>query len=396
MKLIKLNARYFFWCNCYLYAHLYINYYLAGMIFLQNLSVVQFRNYLSANFKFCDRIIGICGRNGSGKTNLLDAIHFLCFTKSYFAKPDNQTAYNSLRGFRIEGNIKKGNDTIKLICIVRENNRKEFQLNNEPYKKFSEHIGKFPCVMIAPDDVHLITEGSETRRNFADTILSQLYPAYLYNLINYKKILNERNSLLRYAAEHNHLDETLIDTLDEQLVKAGEEIFNHRKKFFDDFLPLVQKQYLIISKNNDAVTLEYFSQLHNSSFNEVLQQNRQRDQYLQRTGCGIHKDDIEICMNNLPFKNLASQGQRKSLLFALKLAEFIVLKENKGFAPLLLLDDVFEKLDAERMNNLLYRVCIEEHGQVFITDTHEQRLEKAFQDLQVNYQLIKLEESADV
>jgi len=360
------------------------------MLFVQNISLTQFRNYLLRQFDLSKQIVAISGDNGTGKTNLLDAIYYLCFTKSYFSKSDSQSSHSNLQGFRIEGNILKNDEPNKLVCIFRENGRKEFQVNNDPYKKFSEHIGKFPCVFIAPDDIQLITEGSEKRRSFLDAILSQLYPAYLQHLIDYKKILDERNSFLKAAAERNYFDDTLLDILDEQLIKNGEQVYKTRKQFLEIFIPKVYVEYNLIAENSDAITLHYLSQLHNIPFKELLRENRQRDLFLQRTGCGVHKDDLEIQLSEMPFKSTASQGQRKSLLFALKLAEFAILKEKKGYAPLLLLDDIFEKLDARRMYNLLHKVCNEEHVQVFITDTHKERLQKAFEDLQVNYQLIEL------
>jgi DNA replication and repair protein RecF len=360
------------------------------MIFVADISLTQFRNYLSKHFGFNERIVAISGTNGSGKTNLLDAIYYLCFTKSYFSKPDTQSVYQNLQGFRIEASISKNDETSKIVCILRENSGKEFQINNEVYKKFSEHIGKFPCVFIAPDDVQIITESSATRRYFIDTLLSQFDFNYLQHLIRYKKILEERNSFLKAAPEKKYFDEDLLNILNEQLIENGEAIFITRKNFFTTFLPEVQAQYITISNCNDNIVLNYCSQLNNVSFKELLKENRQRDIYLQRTSCGVHKDDIEILMQQLPFKNIASQGQRKSLLFALKLAEFNVLKEKKGFAPLLLLDDVFEKLDEKRMHNLLHEVCIEESAQVFITDTHKERLQQTFDSLKTTYQLIEL------
>jgi len=185
------------------------------MIFVADISLTQFRNYLSKHFGFTERIVAISGTNGSGKTNLLDAIHYLCFTKSYFSKTDTQSVYQNLQGFRIEGNIRKNDVISKLVCILRENNRKEFQLNDELCQKFSEHIGKFPCVFIAPDDIQIITESSETRRHFIDTLLSQFDSGYLQYLIRYKKILDERNSLLKAAEEKNYFDEELVNILDE-------------------------------------------------------------------------------------------------------------------------------------------------------------------------------------
>jgi DNA replication and repair protein RecF len=314
----------------------------------------------------------------------------LCFTKSYFSKQDAQIVQHGKQGLRVEGCFEKDNKSNELIGILRENNRKEFWINGEAYKKFSEHIGKFPCVMIAPDDVGLITGNSEERRKFIDPILSQCRQDYLQWLIGYNKVLQQRNSFLKAAAEYNRLDESLLDTLDEQLCERGQLIFETRKKFLETFLPSAVQSYNDIAQKDDQVTIQYESQLFQSAMIDLLHNNRQRDLYVQRTSCGVHKDDITLLMNNQPFKSIASQGQRKSLLFALKLAEFETLKLNKGFTPILLLDDVFEKLDAERMHNLLYKVCVEENGQVFITDTHAQRLRSQLDTIHVKYQLMQL------
>jgi DNA replication and repair protein RecF len=360
------------------------------MLLLRKISTFQFKNYTRQQWSFENRITAICGPNGSGKTNLLDAIYYLCFTKSYFSKQDAQVVQYGKQGLRVEGCFEKDKKSYNLVGILRENNRKEFRVDGEVYKKFSEHIGKFPCVMIAPDDVGLITGGSEERRKFLDPVISQCRQDYLEWLIGYNKILQQRNSFLKAAAEHNRLDESLLDTLDEQLCARGQLIFETRKKFLETFLPTTTQSYNSIAQKDDQVTIEYESQLSQSSMIDLLRNNRQRDLYVQRTCYGIHKDDINLLMNNQSFKNIASQGQRKSLLFALKLAEFETLKLNKGFTPVLLLDDVFEKLDAERMHNLLYKVCVEENGQVFITDTHAERLRVQLDTFQVNYQLIQL------
>lgn len=360
------------------------------MFFFSSIALTQFRNYPARRFEFKQRITGICGPNGSGKTNLLDALYYLCFTKSYFSRPDAQNVTHGLQGLRIEGNLVKSGEQVNLVGIVRENNKKEFLHNGVAYTRFSEHIGRYPCVMIAPDDVALISEGSEERRKFLDTILSQLHPGYLKQLIEYTKILQQRNSLLKAAAERNYIDELLLDTLDTQLAEKAQTIFNSRKEFLTAFIPLVKQQYSIIAGGDDAIDIAYDSQLLQAPVKELLRQNRQRDMYLQRTGAGVHKDDLVITMGGQPFKMLASQGQRKSLLFALKLAEFITLKQHMGFAPVLLLDDVFEKLDASRMHNLLVRVCIQEEGQVFITDTHRERLEQALGTLGAPFEVFEL------
>lgn len=360
------------------------------MLRLQNISLYQFKNYISKQFVLNENVIGICGNNGQGKTNLLDAIYFLCFSKSYFSKTDAASVTKGLLGMRMEGNFLKEDQQENIVCILRENNKKELRRNGEEYKKLSQHIGKLPVVMIAPDDVELIIGTSDVRRKFIDTLLSQLDSTYLQCLIEYNKVLQQRNSLLKSAGERGYVDEELLDILNNQLVKPGKQIFEKRKAFLQTFLPAVSKSYNHIAGSDEKIELNYYSPLLEGGFAGLLSTYKQKDLMLQRTTIGIHKDDIEIALQKDPFKNIASQGQRKSLLFALKLAEFEELKAAKGFAPILLLDDVFEKLDAGRMHNLLYRVCHENHGQVFITDTHKERLEKALSDLDVSYQLIEL------
>jgi DNA replication and repair protein RecF len=360
------------------------------MFACRQISLTQFRNYSFESFVFKQKIIGIYGKNGSGKTNLLDSIYYLCFTKSSFNRPDNQSVKEGFAGFRIEGNFIKDDEEKKLVCILRENNRKEFLVDDEAYQRFSEHIGKFPCIMIAPDDVSLITEGSEERRKFADTLLSQLQHDYLEQLIAYNKILQQRNSFLKFAAERNSYDESLLEILNAQLLEKGNFIYERRVNFLNTFLPQVLQQYISIAGSDDNLLLEFDSQLNDQSFEELLQQNLQRDLYLQRTGCGVHKDDILIELQQSNFKTIASQGQRKSLLFAFKLAAFETLKENKGFPPIILLDDVFEKLDEKRMQNLLEYVCMQSGAQVFITDTHKERLQNAFVKIGKDYDLIEL------
>lgn len=362
------------------------------MLHLQNIAIYQFKNYLQQDFHFQENVIGIYGNNGMGKTNLLDAIYFLCFTKSYFSKTDSAIVHRGLQGMRIEGNFTRNGEAENIVCIIRENNRKEIYRNGEEYKRFSAHIGRFPAVMIAPDDAELITGTSDIRRRYIDTLLSQLDPQYLQSLINYNKVLQQRNSFLKITGERNYLDESLLDILNNQLVKPGKYIFNCRKNFLHNYLPSVSKSYLQIAGTNERLQLDYYSQLLEDDFEKLLVTFRQKDLMLQRTATGIHKDDIELKLNEENFKNIASQGQRKSLLFALKLKEFEELKSAKGFAPVLLLDDVFEKLDAARMQNLLRHVCVESQSQVFITDTHKERLEQALEKLKVPFQLIGLQD----
>ncbi|HUQ97521.1 MAG TPA: DNA replication and repair protein RecF [Chitinophagaceae bacterium] len=358
---------------------------------LSSLSLYQFKNYFHQEFSFTERLVGICGKNGLGKTNLLDAIHYLCFTKSYFTRQDALNTLHGYKGFRLEGQFAIKNNEEKAVCILRETGKKEFTLNDQVYARFSQHIGHYPCVVIAPDDVQLIIGGSEERRKFIDTLLSQLDAQYLQSLIAYTKILQQRNSFLRaYNDGYSSRDLSVLDILDEQLAKQGVLLFNQRKEFLLQFLPMVKTLYNEIARQYEPISLVYESELINVELADLLAQNRQKDLMVQRTSGGIHRDDLVFHLGAHPFKNIASQGQRKSLLFALKLAEMDVLKVKKGLAPILLLDDVFEKLDEERIHNLLARVCIENEGQVFITDTNCDRLEKGLQKLNTPFQLIQL------
>lgn len=359
------------------------------MLRLQHISLVQFKNYHNRSYEFVARVVAICGNNGAGKTNLLDAIHYLCFTKSYFTRLDGQNVQHGHSGFRIEGDFALNDKEEKTECILRETGKKEFLLNKEPYEKFSHHIGRYPCVVIAPDDALLITGESKERRTFLDGLLSQTSTDYLQQLITYQKVLQQRNSLLKTAAETGSKNIALLDVLDQQLLGPGEFIFETRKKFLLAYLPMVRILYNDISRSNENINLLYESELLRVPFAELLKANRNRDFILQRTTAGTHRDDLNLEMNGQSFKTIASQGQRKSLLFALKLAQMEVLKKEKGFAPLLLLDDVFEKLDEDRIGNLLNKVCLQNDGQVFITDTNEERLKIHLEQIGMSFQLIR-------
>jgi len=360
------------------------------MLRLNSISVYQFKNYPKSAFQFQQQIVGICGRNGTGKTNLLDAIYYLCFTKSYFSKTDISSVLQGAMGFRLEGNFNLDEDVHQLVCILRETGKKEFLVDEESYTRLAHHIGRFPAVIISPDDVQIITDGSEERRRFMDALFSQLDASYLQHLLDYNKILQQRNGYLKLISEKKTADTQLLDVYDKQLAEHGYYIYGTRHKQMQQLIPRIQEAYTQIAGKQEELELSYESQLHHGRFEELLKQYREKDKLLQRSNAGIHKDDIGMRLNAQTFKSIASQGQRKSLLFALKLSEFELLKSTKGFAPLLLLDDVFEKLDADRMHNLLDKVCVENNGQVFITDTHCERIKEHLDKLEVGYQLIEL------
>lgn len=360
------------------------------MLQLKDIDLVQFRNYANYHLVFRERIVAICGLNGTGKTNLLDAIFYLGFSRSYFARTDAQNVQHGKQGMRLSGNFTKNEKEEEVTFILRENNKKELLVNKESYKKISDHIGKFPCVMIAPDDIELIAGPGEERRKFIDSILSQTNKDYLLQLIAYNKILQQRNSLLKQMAENPLAGNDLLEVYNDQLINSGNYIHQIRKKFLTAFLPLVGENYSNIAGKQENLQLAYESQLLSNSFKEILAENLMKDKVLQRTSRGVHRDDMGIYLNDCPFKSEASQGQRKSLLFALKLAEWAYLNNKIGIPPILLLDDVFEKLDESRMAHLLEQVCSNEFGQVFITDTHADRIKAKLDETGSPYQLILL------
>ena len=360
------------------------------MFAFTSISLFQFKNYREASFAFPERVTGICGLNGRGKTNLLDALHYLCFTKS-----DAAGVLEGAQGFRIAGQLQQDGQLHELACVLRPplatgTARKEFSVDGEAYERFSHHIGKYPCVFIAPDDVQIITGGSEERRRYLDTLLSQLDAPYLQHLMDYNKILQQRNSYLKALADSRSADTGLLDVYDLQLAGHGNYVFEQRARFLQKLLPLVNGFYERIAGSSENIGLAYESALLQTGLADLLRRRREKDLLLQRTTQGIHRDDLGISLRGLPFKATASQGQRKSLLFALKLAEFDLLKEAKGFPPVLLLDDVFEKLDEQRMYNLLRWVCVQNTGQIFITDTHRERLESALVEMHQPYCIIEL------
>jgi DNA replication and repair protein RecF len=357
---------------------------------LESLQLTQFKNYLSYQIDLAAPIVAVTGRNGMGKTNLLDAVYYLCFLRSYFQRTDAAVVQHGATGFRVQGSIQTNSGLNHISCVLRETGKKESRLNDVLYTRISSHLGKFPCVMIAPDDIEIITGGSEQRRRLLDTLLCQINPEYLQALSQYNKVLLQRNAALKQMASFKQTDHGLLDALDQQLVQYGEYIFTERNAFLKTFNQQVTNHYQFIAGEPDPVELVYESSLLQQTFPASLAQNRNRDLLLQRTTVGIHKDDLDIRLDSHSFKQIASQGQRKSMLFALKLAEYEALELGTGQTPFLLLDDIFEKLDEQRMTNLLQWIASHQHGQVFLSDTHPERIEACLKKVQVSYQLITL------
>ncbi len=360
------------------------------MLRLQKITLTHFKNYDFSSFDFTHNVVGICGLNGLGKTNLLDAIYYSCFTKSYFTATDALTVNFEKDGFRLEAAFYNNEIPQKVIAIHRGTSKKEFSLNDVPYNKLAEHIGILPAVIIAPDDVEIITGGSEGRRRYLDTVICQLDGEYLQQLMIYNKVLQQRNSLLKRFIEQRNFDKTLLEIIDAQLAAPAKIIFEKRTFYSNKLIPLIEEFYHSIADNSEDIKFAYNSQLQTDTIESLLIKTLDRDRIVQRTSVGIHKDDVSFSLNEQPFKSIASQGQRKSLLFALKLAQYKLLQAYKSFNPLLLLDDVFEKLDEKRMQRLLHWVCNENQGQVFITDTHKQRLMSIFETLKIDGQIIEL------
>lgn len=375
------------------FSHLHISEFFdlcSFMLLLRKITLTHFKNYDFSPFEFSENVVAISGLNGIGKTNLLDAIYYCCFTKSYFTATDSLNVNFEKEGFRLEAHFDRQGAAQKVICINRGNNKKEFSVNDVPYDKLAKHVGSLPAVIIAPDDIEIIIGGSEGRRRYLDTVICQLDNDYMQQLMTYNKVMQQRNSLFKRAAEQGSLDRSLLEILNAQLLAPGKIIFEKRTAYTEKLIPMIESFYHYIADNNEEISFQYKSSLQDESFEHILQRNEERDRIMQRTSSGIHKDELLFSLNGQPFKNIASQGQRKSLLFALKLAQYRLLKEYNGFSPVLLLDDVFEKLDEKRMHRLLQKVCKENEGQVFITDTHRERLNRVFDELGIEAQMIEL------
>ena len=357
---------------------------------LKNISLLNYKNFEAQTFEFDPNINCFTGHNGVGKTNALDAIYHLSFGKSYFNPITSQNIRHGEEFFVVEGQYDKKERPEKIVVSAKKGQKKIIKRNGKAYDRFSDHIGFLPLVIISPADRDLIIDGSDTRRKFIDSVISQSDKGYLASLINYNKILSQRNSLLKYfAANHTYNNDT-IEVYNQQLQLYGTEIFKKRKDFLDNFIPLFKARYKAISNNNEDVSLNYKSDLFENDLDQLLRKAINKDKALQYTSVGVHKDDLEFNIGDYPIKKFGSQGQQKSYLIALKLAQFDSLKAISGDNPILLLDDIFDKLDETRVAQIIKLVNDENFGQIFISDTHAERTENAVKQVHQSYEIFKL------
>lgn len=359
-------------------------------MFIKSLSLLNYKNFDSVNFEFDQKINCLVGYNGVGKTNVLDSIYHLSFGKSYFNPITSQNIRHDADFFVIEGCLEKHEREEQIVVSAKRGQKKVIKRNNKPYEKFSEHIGFIPTVIISPADRDLIIEGSETRRKFLDGVISQSDNLYLNSLITYGKLLAQRNSLLKYFAANNTFDRDNLSVYDQQLEELGNVLYEKRKAFLEIFIPIFQKRYATISDEREEVSITYKSQLTENSFNNLLDENLQKDMALQYTGVGTHKDDLLFEIAGHPIKKFGSQGQQKSFLIALKLAQFDFIKNLSKVSPILLMDDVFDKLDENRVAHIVELVAKNELGQLFISDTHADRTEKVVKETGQTYKMFRL------
>lgn len=359
-------------------------------MYLKRLSLFNYKNINEATFDFDAKINCFVGKNGIGKTNILDAIYHLSYGKSYFNPLAVQNIRHGEEFFVVDGVFEKDQRDEQIICSLKKGQKKILKRNNKPYERFSDHIGFIPLVIISPSDQDLIIEGSETRRKFIDSVISQLDSTYLQQLIQYQKIIAQRNALLKYFAANQTFEYDTLSIYNEQLDVLGTSIFEKRKQFLEDFIPIFNQHHQSITNSAETVQIVYESQLSEKPLLQLFEENLAKDRILQYTSVGIHKDDLSFEIDSFPIKKFGSQGQQKSFLIALKLAQFEFIKKQSGVLPILLFDDIFDKLDETRVSKIVEMVNDETFGQLFISDTHPERTENIVKSTHQSYKLFNL------
>ncbi|HRJ29558.1 MAG TPA: DNA replication/repair protein RecF [Cyclobacteriaceae bacterium] len=361
---------------------------------LEKLQLMNFKNYEELALEFPSRINFLLGLNGSGKTNLLEAIYYLSTTKSFSNSSDTQNIRYGADYFFIRGFFTNTNKRSEVFCQIQSGRKKVFQENSRDYEKISDHIGKYPVVLISPLDVDLVKESSEARRKFFDQMIAQIDHSYLNALLEYHHALKQRNALLKLFAENNSIDYDIIDLYDQQMARSGGVIYQKRKAFVAEFLPIFNASYNLLVDNREEATLAYASELESAEFEAGLKSSIKKDLILQRTTFGVHRDDYVFGFAHGELKRLGSQGQQKSFLVAIKLAQVEVIKSHLGFSPILLLDDIFDKLDDTRIARLLRIISGADYGQSFITDAGPERTQAMVNELEIDCDIFSVEKGS--
>lgn len=360
------------------------------VMYLKSLSLLNFKNYSDTSFDLSPDINVFIGENGAGKTNILDAVYFLSFCRSFLNPIDRQCIQLDQKFFLLQGKYVMEDKEVSITCSIKEGQKKIVKRNKKEYDKLSDHIGRFPAVVISPYDTNLISEGSETRRKFIDSIISQFDRNYLETLIRYNKVLLQRNALLKQFNDLRIFDNESIDVWNVQLIALGKIIHQKRSAFLVEFIPIFQKYFNLISNHKEEIDISYLSQLDEDDFEAALEKSKRKDSALGYTTVGIHKDDLVFLIHHQPIKKFGSQGQQKSFLIALKLAQFEIISMVLKSKPILLLDDVFDKLDHSRVSELMKLISQHIFGQVFISDTDQDRLEKVFEGIEIERKIYRV------
>jgi DNA replication and repair protein RecF len=353
-------------------------------MWLENISLLNFKNYEELSLTFSPQVNCLVGENGSGKTNLLDAIYYLSLTKSAFSSTEGQNIRHDQHFFMVKGLFHKEDQNFQVQFSLQEGQKKQFKNSRIPYEKLSEHIGLFPAVLITPNDTDMIRGGSEIRRKFYDGIMSQISGDYLDHLLRYNHHLRQRNSLLKQFAEGQRYDKDLLDSYSHALLESGTFIHAYRKRFVREFFPIFTEHYNNLSGQKEAVDIRYQSDFDQPNFADTFYRSYRRDMQAQRTTQGVHKDDYHFEIDQHPVKKYGSQGQQKSFVISLRLSQFDIIREAKGVKPLLLLDDVFDKLDDFRIAKLSEMVAARSFGQLFVTDARPERTYQIFSPIEAD------------
>lgn len=360
---------------------------------IHKIQLINFKNHGDLEQEFSPEVNVFVGENGAGKTNLIDAIYYLSFTKSYLNPVDRQNIKFDEKFFLVSGVYIKEDKEITITCSVQTGQKKKLKKNKKEYEKLADHIGGFPTVIISPYDTNLISEGSDTRRKFIDGIISQFDKNYLNTLIRYNKVLAQRNALLKQFVEMRFFQEENIEVWDLQLVELGEIIYSKRNQFLNEFIPVIQRHFDLISGGKETIGISYESHLHEANFHEQLKNAHRKDSIIGYTSVGIHKDDLQFELNDQAIKKFGSQGQQKSFLISLRLAQFELIKNHLKLTPILLLDDIFDKLDHKRVAHLMRLVSDHSFGQVFITDTDLSRINDVFDGIEIEKKIFEVNEA---